>query len=353
MTRLPRSRVAPGVLLAVLSAVTFGVTTPLIARFGTGAGPLVTAALLYAGAASISLALRPFVPRSGRALTRAALPRLLVIALFGAALAPVLLVWGLTRAGPTGSSLLLNFEAAFTVLFARAIYAEPLGRRVIAAIVAMVLGGALMALDSARAAERAQVIGLLVVLAATASWALDNTLTRALAEEEPFDVVVAKGTIGAFVTGSLAVLLGEPAPRPAQTIALLLCGAAGYGFSLRLYLLAQRSMGAARTASVFAAGPFVGAVLGWMLGDRGAGVGTVLGAVALATGVYLHLTERHVHGHVHESIEHEHAHRHDDGHHDHVHLEPVSGEHTHRHRHDHIEHEHDHAPDVHHEHVHS
>lgn len=344
---------APGVLLAVLSAVSFGITTPLIARFGGGVGPLTTAAVLYAGAASISLLLRPFVRRSGRALTRAAVPRLLVIALFGAALAPTLLVWGLSRAGATGTSLLLNFEAVFTVLLARAIYSEPLGRRVIVAIVAMVLGGALMAFDSARAAESAQVIGLVAVLAATASWALDNTLTRALADEEPFDVVAAKGAFGACATGSLAVLLREPVPRPTQTLALLLCGVAGYGLSLRLYLLAQRRMGAGRTASVFAAGPFVGAVLGWTLGDRGAGLGTVLGAVALVVGVYLHLTERHAHGHVHESIEHEHAHRHDDGHHDHAHDPQFAGEHTHRHRHDRVEHEHEHAPDVHHEHVHS
>lgn len=340
-------------LLAVLSAVAFGITTPLIARFGSGVGPLSTAAILYAGAASISLLLRPFVPRSGRALTRASMPQLLVIALFGATLAPTLLVWGLSRAGATGTSLLLNFEAVFTVLFARAIYSEPSGRRVTLAIAAMVLGGAFMALDSARAAASSQLLGLVAVLAATACWALDNTFTRSLAEEEPFDVVAAKGTLGAFVTGFIAILLGEPAPRAPQTIALLLCGAGGYGLSLRLYLLAQRRMGAGRTGSVFAAGPFIGAVLGWALGDRGAGVGTALGAVALAVGVYLHLTERHQHRHVHESMEHEHAHRHDDGHHDHAHAEHVSGEHTHRHRHDRLEHEHDHAPDVHHEHVHS
>jgi drug/metabolite transporter (DMT)-like permease len=344
---------AAGVLLAAASAVSFGVTTPLIARFGGGVGPLTTAALLYAGAAFISLLLRPLVARSGRALTRAAIPRLLIIALFGAALAPTLLVWGLSRAGATGSSLVLNFEAAFTMLLARVIYSEPLGRRAFAAIVAMVLGGVLMAVDSARAAEAAQLIGLVAVLAATASWAVDNTLTRTLAEEEPFDVIAAKGALGAVATVCAAIVLREPLPRLQQSLALLLCGAAGYGLSLRLYLLAQRRIGAGRTGSVFAAGPFVGAALGWALGDRGAGAGTALGAVALGVGVYLHLTEHHSHRHVHEGVLHEHAHRHDDGHHDHVHEPQVTGEHTHPHRHGRVEHEHEHAPDVHHEHRHS
>jgi hypothetical protein len=166
-------------------------------------------------------------------------------------------------------------------------------------------------------------------------------------------VIAAKGTLGALATAVVALALRESAPRPAQAVALLLCGAIGYGLSLRLYLLAQRRIGAGRTGSVFAAGPFVGAGLGWALGDRSAGFGTAFGAVALGIGMYLHLTEHHGHPHVHEGTLHEHAHRHDDGHHDHVHDPPVAGEHTHPHRHDRVEHEHEHAPDVHHEHEHS
>jgi drug/metabolite transporter (DMT)-like permease len=217
----------------------------------------------------------------------------------------------------------------------------------------MVLGGMFMALDSARSAEASQIVGFIAVLAATASWAVDNTLTRALAEDEPFDVIAAKGAMGAMATGTAALALGERLPNAQQVVGLLVCGAAGYGLSLRLYLLAQRRIGAGRTGSVFAAGPFVGAALGWMLGDRSAGAGTALGATAIAVGVYLHLTEHHAHRHVHEGIEHEHAHRHDDGHHDHVHEPPIAGEHTHSHRHGAVEHDHEHAPDVHHEHVHS
>ena len=90
-----RSAVASGVLFAALSAVSFGVTTPLIAVYGARIPALVTASLLYAGAAILSAALRLTRARSGAPLTRAAAPRLLAIALFGAALAPTLLAWGL------------------------------------------------------------------------------------------------------------------------------------------------------------------------------------------------------------------------------------------------------------------
>ena len=343
---------ATGVLLAAVSAVSFGVTTPLIRSWGAEIGPLTSAALLYAGAAALSLALRPFGPRSGRALTRAAAPRVLLVTLFGSVLAPTLLIWGLHRAGATSSSLVLNFEAAFTVLLAWLVYREPVGRRVILAVSAMVLGGALIAFDAAHALESTRLMGLVAVLAATACWASDNTLSRALADEDPLDVVAAKGLLGAGATGTLAWTFGEHLPDSAGAVALLLCGATGYGLSLRLYLLAQRRIGAARTGSVFAAGPFVGAAVGWALGDRMAGAASALGAVAFGVGIVLHLTERHSHTHAHEPTEHEHAHRHDDGHHDHRHEPPFQGEHTHRHRHELIEHSHPHAPDIHHEHSH-
>jgi drug/metabolite transporter (DMT)-like permease len=353
MSRDALPPIASGVLLAVVSAVSFGVTTPFIARFGAGAGPFTTAALLYVGAAGSSVLLGPFTTRSGRALTRAALPRLLWVALFGSALAPTLLAWGLSRADATSSSLVLNFEAVLTVLLARLAYGEHVGRRVVMGVAVMLLGGMLAGFDAARGFGSSQLGGLAAVLAATASWAVDNTLTRGLAEEDPLEVVAAKGSLGAIVTGGLAFAVRESAPTIGALVALLLCGATGYGLSLRFYLVAQRRIGAARTGSIFAAGPFVGAGLAWLLGSRQAGWATGLGAVALGVGVILHLTERHTHGHRHLPVEHEHPHRHDDGHHDHAHYPAVTGEHTHRHQHALTEHDHEHAPDIHHEHEHS
>jgi hypothetical protein len=133
---------------------------------------------------------------------------------------------------------------------------------------------------------------------------------------------------------------------------LLIVGATGYGLSLRLYLLAQRAFGAARTGSVFAFAPFIGAALAVALGDKQAGWPLVLGAVLMFCGVILHLAESHEHEHVHEPLEHEHAHRHGDGHHEHVHDRLPFGEHSHSHRHGVRAHSHAHVPDPHHLHSH-
>ena len=55
-----------GGLIALLAAVLFGVSTPLVQRFGAGIGSFSTAALLYAGAAMVGALLRQPVDREDR-----------------------------------------------------------------------------------------------------------------------------------------------------------------------------------------------------------------------------------------------------------------------------------------------
>lgn len=346
-----RSPIAAGAGLALLSALSFGLTMPVIERAGRGIGAFSTAALLYSGACLSAFVLGRLSPSLGAPFRWAHLRRLAVIAFVGAGVAPTLLAWGLQRTGATTGSLLLNLEAVFTVLLAWVIFHEPIGRRVVAALGLMVLGGAALTIDATSSAGWS-LLGVLSIAGATAAWAIDNALTRGLSEQDPVLVVAGKGALGAVITGSAALLVREARPSGHAALLLLACGATGYGLSLRLYLLAQRRIGAARTGSIFAIAPFVGATFAWTLGQNAPGAWTAVSALLFGAGVFVHVTERHKHPHVHPKVEHDHPHRHDDGHHEHAHDPPVVGEHSHPHRHEHSEHEHDHAPDVHHDHVH-
>jgi drug/metabolite transporter (DMT)-like permease len=91
--------------------------------------------------------------------------------------------------------------------------------------------------------------------------------------------------------------LREAWPSPGRALALVAIGAIGYGASLALYLLSQRVLGAARAATLFAAGPFVGALLAFALGDRPSTAWLPVGAALLVIGVALPMTERHGHRH--------------------------------------------------------
>ncbi len=339
-----------GGLLALLAAALFGISTPLVQKLGQGLGPFTTAALLYVGAAVIGALLRQHVSKEARIL-RSDGPRLLAVALFGAVLGPVALAWGLQRTSGTGASLMLTLEALSTALLAWRLYGETMDRRVWAAMLLLLAGGVLLIVDQGLASG-GQWLGLLAVLAATAAWGMDNTLSRALAERDPGQVVLAKAALGATATLLLAVATDEPLPSWSAAAGLAAVGATGYGLSLRFYLLAQREFGAARTGSVFAFAPFIGATLAFAMGDRSASWGMALGGLLMLAGVALHLAEAHDHEHEHEALEHEHAHRHDDGHHDHHHDVMPSGAHSHAHRHEPIRHRHAHVPDVHHMHDH-
>jgi len=339
-----------GGLLALLAAALFGVSTPLVQHFGKGLGAFTTAALLYAGAAAVGLASRQRIDREAR-VTRGDFPRLLSMAAFGAVLGPVALAWGLQHTSGTSASLMLTLEALFTALLARMLYQETMDRRVWVAMLLLLAGGIALVLDQGRSGST-QLWGMLAVLVATAAWGMDNTLSRALAERDPGQVVLGKAAIGATATALLAWLFGEPIPALSAALVLFAVGASGYGLSLRFYLLAQRAFGAARTGSVFAFAPFIGAAFAIALGDRSGTWVMAAGGVLMMLGVALHLAESHGHEHAHEQMEHEHAHRHDDGHHDHTHDILPAGPHSHAHVHEPTRHAHPHVPDAHHRHIH-
>lgn len=339
-----------GGLLALLAAALFGLSTPLVQGFGAGVGPFTTAALLYGGAALVAAVMRRLATREAQ-LRRGDLPRLVAMASMGAAVGPVALAWGLQRTSGSSASLMLTLEAVFTALLAWRWYGETLDRRVIVAVALLLVGGVVLVLEQGLVGQ-VQLLGLLAVTVATMAWGIDNTLSKGVADRDPGQVVLVKAVLGTLATVLMGWLWNEPVPGLGPALALLAVGATGYGLSLRFYLLAQRAFGAARTGSVFAFAPFIGALGAFVLGDRSGSWLMGVGGLLMVCGVVLHLAERHEHAHVHESLEHEHAHTHDDGHHTHTHDVMPSGSHSHWHHHASVEHTHPHVPDAHHGHSH-
>ena len=260
---------------------------------------------------------------------------------------------GVKRTDAVTTSLLLTLEAPFTMLLARLLFHEHLGRRALAAA-ALILGGALLAaVPSAdggcggRGGRGAR----LFVAAAMLVWALDNVVSRTFADRDPLSVVAWKGLLGGALSVGVAVVVGRAASvraprwrrsRPsAPSATASACSAT---------CARRRSIGAARTASVFAAAPFVGSAVALALGAPWPGVAVALAAALMLAGVWLHASERHGHRHRHEPMRHEHLHTHDDGHHTHVHDPMPAGPHSHVHEHEAVTHEHEHSEDLHHRH---
>src|ERR1035441_1046607 len=98
-----RGPLVVGGTLALLSAVLFGLSTPLVKRFGVDVGAWTTAALLYAGAALASVFRTR--PRDAEApVARRHAGRIAVVAALGALIAPACLAWGLHHTSATFAS---------------------------------------------------------------------------------------------------------------------------------------------------------------------------------------------------------------------------------------------------------
>jgi drug/metabolite transporter (DMT)-like permease len=335
-----------GPLLGLSSALLFGVGAPFAKLLLPSARPLPLAALLYLGAGVAFL----FAPkgRSEAPLARSDVPWLAGSVIAGAALGPVLMLWGLARVSGLTGSLLLNLEAPFTIALAVVVFREHLsaGEALSAALV--IAGGTLL---GARGEWSGSATGASAIALACLFWAIDNNLAARLALKDPVQVLRVKALCAGGANLVLALALGNALPPLSTSLGALALGAASYGVSLLLYLRAQRVLGAARQAALFAAAPFAGAVVAVpLLGDRPL-LTDCAAAALMAAGVAALFAQKHAHEHTHEAIEHDHLHVHDT-HHQHAHDGPVTEPHAHPHRHDALTHAHAHVSDAHHRHPH-
>ncbi|HEX3836041.1 MAG TPA: EamA family transporter [Steroidobacteraceae bacterium] len=352
------ARINPGIAGALIAALLFGASTPLAKLLLHEISPLLLAGLLYAGSGVgllLVLALRAL--RSGATANPLRLPgaadlvRWAGAILAGGVAAPVLLLLGLRQLGAAQAALLLNLESVLTALLAWFVFRENFDRRIAIGMAAIVLGG--IVLSWAPAGTAGWSFGALLVACACLCWALDNNLTRKIATHDALMIACVKGLVAGLVNLTLAQLRGAHWPALSAASAALAIGFLGYGVSLTLFVVALRQLGAARTGAYFSLAPFFGAALAIPLQGEPVSTALLVAAALMAVGVWLHLTERHLHEHTHEPLEHEHSHRHDE-HHQHEHAFVWDGRepHTHRHAHARLVHAHAHYPDIHHRHHH-
>ena len=346
----------PGIAAALGAALLFGAGAPLAKLLLRDLHPLTVAGLLYLGS-GLGLTLY----RTLRRAPAVQLPRAERLWLAGAILSgglvgPALLMWGLANMPAVSASLLLNAEGVFTVLLAWGLFHEHVGRR-LALGMGLIAAGALV-LSWPGSVELGSLVASLAVLGACLGWGLDNNLTRRVSLHDASWIAAVKG----LFAGSLNLLLGLALGSSGTTLPawgglaqwplVLLLGFLSYGVSLSLFVLALRSLGAARTGAYFSVAPFFGALLALALGEPLTPALGLAGAL-MALGVWLHLSESHEHEHGHALQVHAHLHSHD-AHHRHEHAPGWDGQepHSHPHQHQELRHTHAHYPDPHHGHEH-
>ena len=338
---------------AVASAALFGASTPLAKLLVGEIAPFVLAGLLYLGSGLALLAWLA-LHQPGERAARLAKPDLAWLAgaiAAGGVAGPALLMHGLTRSDGATASLLLNLEGVLTAAIAWIVFRENVDRRVFLGMMAIIAGG--VVLSWGEIPRDSGVAGPLFIAAACLAWAIDNNLTRRVSGGDAVMIAGLKGLVAGAANLAFGLLQGAPLPGPTAVASAAAVGLFGYGISLVLFVVALRHLGTARTGAYFSVAPFFGAALAIVLLHESPSMAFWIAAALMATGVWLHLTERHEHPHVHERLAHTHEHTHDQ-HHRHEHGFAWDGRepHSHQHRHAALVHSHPHYPDLHHRHDH-
>ena len=101
----------------------------------------------------------------------------------GGVVAPVLLLLGLDRVTGVAGSLLLNLEGPFTIVVGVMLFREHLPRQAMAGASVIFVGAFLLGVGTGE--THADWVGIVLIAAACAAWALDNNLTQSLTLRDP------------------------------------------------------------------------------------------------------------------------------------------------------------------------
>lgn len=342
-------------IYAVLAAVLFGASTPFAKILLGEVQPVFLAGLLYLGSGLSLMLVYLLRDRSQKAappLVLSDVPWLAGAVLFGGIFAPVFLMMGLSTITASAASLLLNFEGVFTALLAWIVFREHFSARTVVGMTLIVAAGVVLSWPEAGPAI---FIGSVTIIGACLCWGIDNNFTQKVSAGNPVFIGAVKGIVAGAVNLGIGISLGAVFPPFLASVVSIAVGCVGYGVSLVLFVLSLRHIGTARTGAYFSIAPFVGAAASIMVLHEPFGINFFVVALLMGAGVWLHLTEKHLHEHVHGMITHIHSHSHDT-HHRHSHdfrvNEDEDSHHTHLHVHEPSSHDHQHYPDIHHRHEH-
>lgn len=342
------------VLYAILAALLFGINAPFSKILINEINPLFLAALLYLGA-GIGMTVLTVLNKKRRIesreakLTKGELPYVILMILLDIA-APIFLLIGISMTNSSTAALLGTFEIAATSIVAMIFFKEAIGKRLWLAIIFISLASILLTVTDMSTINLS--MGAIFVMLSCVCWGFENNCTRNLSLKDPVQVVILKGFGSGLGALLIAFIWGEISGSILYILMAMALGFVAYGLSIFFYVKAQRGLGAARTSAYYAAAPFMGVLISWLVLRESISLSFLIALGIMILGTWLALSENHEHVHTHDEETHNHSHSHEDIHHQHDAHPTVSGEHCHEHTHQKTVHEHSHLPDVHHRHRH-
>lgn len=281
-------------LLVLMAGTLFGLCVPFSKALIGDIEPIMMAGLLYAGATLFTgtwflirrgTSLRP----ERRKMERPDVLYLMGSTLFGAILAPILLMVGLKWTAGSDASLLLNLEGVMTAVIAVAFFHDKGGYRLWLALAAMTVASTVLSYTPGGGFGGN---GALLIVISMLCWGIDNNFMQRISHLDPVRLSTIRSGIAATFSISLGyVLYGGQDLVLAMAFAMII-GAVSYGLSNVLFFIGLRHLGASRTATFFSVGPYAAAMAAIPLLGESVTVQLVFAGLLMAAGTLLLTRER-------------------------------------------------------------
>jgi drug/metabolite transporter (DMT)-like permease len=107
-----------------------------------------------------------------------------------------------------------------------------------------------------------------------------------LSLKDPLQVVIIKGFGSGLSSLLISFIIKQTSNDIGYIIATLLLGFVAYGFSVYLYVYAQRELGAAKTSAYYGISPFIGVALSFIIFFEIPTISFVIALLIMIVGTY-------------------------------------------------------------------
>ena len=248
--KLGNSNLIIGYLSAIVAALLFGSVSTLAKPILSEINPIILSSIIYLIAGAF---FTPGALRTQSKITPKYYALILISAVAGAAIAPIIFFIGLSQSTAADTSLLANGETVFSILFALLIFRErmrPLGY----VSVSMILIGVFLVttnLDFNSSLFRMNIGNVLVILS-TMIWGFDNNVCKIIARQlDVSKLIQLKALIGGLILLGTVFILGIPFKiQSEQLLTIVILAVFGFAISLYLYLHSIKRIGVVKASSL-------------------------------------------------------------------------------------------------------
>lgn len=285
--KLKNRTVIIGYASGILASALFGSLPTMAKPILSNVNVLLLSSLVLLIAA---LTFTPLARKSKTSRTRKDYGILIIVSVCGATLAPLLYFMGLNQSTASDTSLLSNAEIVFTVLLALIFFKERL-KPVGFVAVGLVLFGVVIITTNLQVSSSLFQInsGHLLILGATALWALDNNLSRIISTRiDSARLVQLKYAIGGAIM--LGIIFAMRIPFEINTTQipyLVLLSVLGFGGSLYFFLQSLKRIGTIRTIVIFSMSSIFGLFFAGIFLHEQISAFQIIAIVIMLTGIYL------------------------------------------------------------------